>query len=233
MSWQWLHAENTLIRLLAAVSHRRNKHTEHRKEANCWHAVCSLINQLDNTACCYITAVRFTLYAHAHDILLFGRSCNSCRSGCSGGELGQHLRGWYGKKTCWCPHFIQCDRVLLFFFFTYFTCSRSKLVKHRRLVSGPQLQTVTHMCSVQLDVLIRLADKQLTHYDIRTLGQLISLWNCCGLVRFRHDKTHYLEHWKWEWAGFVVSKGIVEEIQQERMVKVRTQHHVSDRMPVR
>lgn len=120
-----------------------------------------------------------------------------------------------------------------FFFFTYFTCSRSKLVKHRRLVSGPQLQTVTHMRSVQLDVLIRLADKQLTHYDIRTLGQLISLWNCCGLVRFRHDKTHYLEHWKWEWAGFVVSKGIVEEIQQERMVKVRTQHHVSDRMPVR
>lgn len=62
-----------------------------------------------------------------------------------------------------------------FFFFTYFTCSCSKLVKHRRLVSGPQLQTVTHMCSVQLDVLIRLADKQLTHYDIRTLGQLISL----------------------------------------------------------
>lgn len=33
--------------------------------------------------------------------------------------------------------------------------------------------------------------------------------------------------------GLLFLKVIIEGIQQERMVKVRIQHHVSDRMPVR
>jgi len=32
------------------------------------------------------------------------RSCNPCWSGCSGGELRQHLWSRYGKKTCVSPH---------------------------------------------------------------------------------------------------------------------------------
>lgn len=44
------------------------------------------------------------LYQWVYHMLLFGRSCNSCWSRCSGGEFGQYLWSWYGKNGCACPY---------------------------------------------------------------------------------------------------------------------------------